>query len=56
MYEIREYNQLRVDWFPLKYQYKAIRKFFGDKLIGKPHINTEDKRYITFYVRCDDDR
>lgn len=55
MYEIREYNQLRVNWLPLNYQYKAIERFFGCDLIGKPHLNTEDHRYITFYVRCSDD-
>ena len=51
MYTLREYNVLRVDYIPLKKQYDGIKRFWGEKLVTRPALLKEDKRYITFIVR-----
>lgn len=51
MYTVRQYNVLRVDFLPLKKQYENIKVVFGDRLISRPVLLKDDKRYITFFVR-----
>ena len=51
MYTLREYNILRVDYLPLKTQYENIKKTFGARLVTRPALLKDDKRYITFIVR-----
>lgn len=51
MYTLRQYNVLRVDYMPLKKQYEMIGNYWKNKLVTRPALLKEDKRYITFIVR-----